>query len=274
MSFSDLWSRLCSPAAVDVPVEFDGASDSSHDRSSPSSQHPSDTSDSSGDGSGDHDSSSTNSDGSMSDDSSSDSHHQPVLTRLERRQAQTQAGRKAALKSRMMKKVAKQLAVTSVPDAREKYIPHLQPNNQLSKPGGKHTNEKRKVRSKLIWSWFRAACNFLNGLIKPDGNEDARVPCHIIGIAVLDDTNVRLGKVCDGRWKSHRVVTAMNIWQSCVVSVQGASDEPSGPCDQFLRDRSFHLHTPPTILPRANASSIWIDLRGWLFGFAGMTGGR
>ena len=276
MSFADLWSRLCSPAAVDAPVEWDGGPHSGHDRISQSSQHRSDTSVSSGDdgdGSSDHDSSSNDSDESMSDDSSHDSDPQPVLSPFERRQAQTKAARDASLKSRMMKKVAKQLAVRPIPDARDKYIPHLQPNNELSRPGG-NAIQKRKDRSKLIWSWLTAACKFLNGLIKPDGNEDARVPCHIIGIAVLDDTNVRLGKVVDGRWKSHRVVTAMNMWQSCVVSYQGASDEPAGPCDQFLGDRSFHLHTPPSILPRANASSIWMDLRGWLFGFAGMTGVR
>ena len=247
-SFSALWSRICNkppeaPAQPQVASSCKGSSSSS---------------------SGDTD---TQSEIEAQDEDSDSSE----VSSAEKRRRQTAPARKAALKAKMMKKMAKQVALLPNPPAAEEYIPDLQPNCQLNQPGN-YQHKQRKRRLRLIYSWFKAACSTLNSFFEREKVH------HVIGVGVIDDTNMRLSTTVEGRWQSSRVVSVLNNCQTCVAcfELETTNDQSQGDCgrEPLLGYKSFTMHTPMTCLPRANAPVIFQELVSWMISFMGMSGQR
>ena len=253
MTLSALFQRLCGPAAPSPaePQEDAAMSSCSSDRN-----------DSDADG-----------EPSSSGSSSTEMGRQePVLTVQQKRKMQTAAARKAALEAKMKRKVMKEMAVSDmlVKTAAEEFVPDLQPNCDLNKPG-RHRRKDRHRRLRLIMSYLQAVCTAINALF--EGDQSPKI-AHILGVSVLDDTNIRLSRTVQGQWQSSRVVTVLNNWQMCTACYTSPAEGHQDPFQRCWAHRSFALHTPPTCLPRANAPAICLELKSWMFSFAGEVGKR
>ena len=250
-SVSDLFNRVCS--CPDVPPR-------------PAAQDPSDAESSSSTGGSSSEEESSESDSkSEPSESCSSSEEERQLKLFQKRQKQTEKAREASKKSKLMKKLSKTLALKPPPSKAETFLPDLQVNCDMNKPGNSRT-QVRERRQRLIWSWLKATCTAVSNLFQPVGGKSPGI-AHVLGVSVMDDTNVVTSKAVQGPWQSNRVVTAMNNWQTCTVCYQKDSEEAC-----MGQRVSFQMHTPPVILPRATAPMIWSELKGWMLGFAGVPG--
>ena len=277
MSVSDLWRRICNPDLGQIVPDDSCSCDSDENRPGcPASQSPSCESS---------ESSSDTGPGSSQTESSSeseDSDSEPpirMLSQIERRRAQTEKARKAAIEAKMKKRLTKHLvgALHIPPTNAEKYMPDLQHDSTLNKPGSYHPDPAighpaaiRKRRLRLIYSFFKATCAALNTLFQRGGIR------HCINSSVIDDTNVRLSQTVDGAMKTARVVSVMNNVQGCMVTFEKQQQEgqESG---TDLGHTCFQLQTPMVVLPRATASTIVAELCGWFLcalGLGGAVGSR
>lgn len=253
-----LFRQLCGSPPCGGPCANDTSSrDGERDASHESSVEDSHTDSSSS-------SSPTSSSSSSSSSASSDAAN---AGRIQRRRKQTEAAQKAAVAAKLKRKMAKELAILPRKSDAEHFIPDLQPNCELNKPGPDQSSRKgRWRRLRLIFSYFKAACSAINSLFQEDLNVS-----HVVSVSILDDTNVTLSKTVQGQWQSSRVVTVLNNCQACTVCYDSGQQDPALRCWDH---KSFQLHTPPTCLPRANAPSIFAELRDWLFSFAGKVGAK
>lgn len=197
--------------------------------------------------------------------SSSSSEDSDVQLKLKRRK-QTLPAREAAKKAKLMRKIGKQLALKPPMTKVETYLPDLQPNCDLNKPGKSHQQD-RKRRQRLIFSWLKAACSVVNNLFQPVASDKPGIG-HVFSISIIDDTNVVLSKTVQHQWQSNRIVTVLNNFQTCTVCYDSSEDSS----ERALRNKSFVMHTPPICLPKATALAILAELRGWLVLFTGMVG--
>ena len=187
-------------------------------------------------------------------ESESESESESEVKRREARRKQTENARKAAQESKLLRKMTRQFAVLPH-EQKSEYLPILRGDegHEMTGPGQwqKHTQKRRR---RLLYSWFRSACSFINTFFE-------QTPCqHVFSVSVIDDTNTSLSTQVSGQWQSSRTVTMLNNVQTCVACFE--ADDASG--QRRMEHRSFPMHTPPTCLPRANAQSLLQELRSWL----------
>ena len=189
-------------------------------------------------------------------DDEDESESETEVQARQRRQARTLKARKAAAESRLVKRVAKKLGHLPPTGKNSEYLPFLKWSDQgtkLTKPG-QWLHENTKKRKRLIYSWFKSACSFINTFFEQN-------PCqHVFSVSVIDDTNTSLSTRVTASWQSSRTVTMLNNVQTCVACFEVADTDGH----KHMEHRSFPMHTPPTCLPRANAPNLLQELRSWL----------
>ena len=177
---------------------------------------------------------------------------------LERRRAQTKKAREAAVAAKMLRRLAKQVSV-ELPDKHSSYLPSLKGADSNLTGAGQHFKPYSKKRRRLLYSWFKAACDFLNNFFRDQ-------QCHhVLSISVIDDTNMQLSTSMTPQWQTSRTVTVLNNVQTCVACFDSMDECGEKYCDY----KSFPLHTPPSALPRANAQNILQEFQSWLFSEVG-----
>ena len=278
MSLSSLWQRLCRPNAKSQPAEasalgYESEADSdclplqdqpNHESdhfSSKRSEPPrSESADSDSDMSQSESKSSRletdqsepeDDDPTDSEESGSESQSDSPTTK---RRQRTENARKAAAESRLVKKMAKQYAIQP-PEKNAEYLPFLKGNDaQKLTTGGQSQKDMTRTRRRLIYSWFKNACSFINSFFEQHACQ------HVFSVSVIDDTNTSLSTQVTAQSHSSRTVTMLNNVQTCVACFEVAQSDGQ----KQMQQRSFPMHTPPTCLPRADAPNLLQELRSWL----------
>ena len=245
-----------------VPVHCE-ASRSAAESAKPEGNNSGDHSDDSGrsesgdnsgtDGSEDSDDSTDSHNDDEEDDGSDDDDHEADdSSSVEKRRKQTSKARETAKANKLMRKVAKNFEV-DLPDKYSEYLPFLKGQDDSLTGSGQAQKKLSRKRSRLLYSWLKGICNFLNSFFQGQKCE------HVISISVIDDTNMQLATtICSG-WQPSRTVTVLNNVQTCVACFDSTDEYDQKHADY----KSIAVHTPPTALSRANAQGIAQELRSW-----------
>ena len=166
--------------------------------------------------------------------------------------------------------------------AADSYKKDLTPDTELTKPG--HFLKKFRFRRlRLLWSFFNS---FIQSIIACFYDSRAKVR-HVINVAVVDDTNMKLAcpYKSTGRSRVSRVMSVMNNMQTVIFNIDtsGGNDQPPAgfaPDDcQAARNlttshRTFLVHTPMVPLERANTWGLAREFCSWIFIWLGTMGER
>lgn len=193
-----------------------------------------------------------NSDGPNGCEQDSDSESQEAQDLRLKRRAQTEKARAAAFVAKAKRKMAKTMPPPEHPAAEFKDA--LQPRPTINRPGGFLSNKlARWRRLRVVISFFQCWCARLESFLT------GTVPCanHLFTVSVIDDTNMVLSDLVDKNLRKARVVTLMNMVETCVICF----DDPSTNCESH---GTFLVHVPPVALPQATAGTIWSEVKSYL----------
>ena len=198
------------------------------------------------DGSGDDNS------GDDDDDDSNETDDSDDESSGEKRRNRTKKAREVAKKNKLMRKMAKMYEV-DVPARHSEYLPFLKGEDDRLTGPGQHQKHFTRKRMRLLYSWLKGMCSFLNSFFEGQKCE------HLISVSVIDDTNMQLASTVCRQWQTSRTVTVLNNVQTCVACFHSVDEYNTKHADY----KSIALHTPPSALARANAHGLIHELRSW-----------
>ena len=209
----------------------------------------------------------SSSDSDAADDSSSDSStsssSENSWEKKYRRQRQTAKARAASIRSRGMKKLAKNALLNPPAHPAERFKDDLEATSQIHKAGQGHSTVRlRRLRllASYVKAWCAAILAFFQRLV-------GRVQ-HTIVIAIVDDTNIRMSEIPAGanNWRMSRVVTVMNTIQKLVVNYKVDGQDGASASDMKM----FNVITPTVSLSKADTDTLSAYLLSNLFCFLGV----
>lgn len=188
-----------------------------------------------------------------SNESDSSSRSTEELQRL-RNFRRTAAARAARQKQVASKGCKKELETHPADDFRQDLL-----SGRLTMAGQTHMERRRRVR--FLYSWLLAFA----GAIHRFFTQQRQNVQHLINVAIIDDTNVRLSAPLD-RNSPSRVISVMNVVQSVVCKLRS-------PINGWAWQH-FLTNTPLTPLQRSNTSGLASEFMSWLFIYLGKVGER
>ena len=164
----------------------------------------------------------------------------------------TAAARAARQKQVASKGSKKELKTHPADDFRQDLL-----SQRLTMAGQTHMERRRRVR--FLYSWLMAFAGAIHRFFTQQNVQ------HLINVAIIDDTNVRLSAPSDQNSPS-RVISVMNVVQSLVCKLRS-------PCNGWAW-QNFLINAPLTPLQRSNTSGLATEFLSWLFLYLGKVGER